>query len=147
LLVRHDHAALLAGGRSAYEDEMSQKPQSLRIGIASVNAIRQRTNDIAAGRRKRAPNEPKVWFTSINSLAEVLSEPNRLLLEAIRTAQPATMNELAERTGRTAGNLSRTLRKMEAYGLVRLERTSRSVRPVVDWNRLDVEVPLSVTAG
>jgi len=120
-----------------------KKLKILKVGIASTDAIKQRTIEIATGKRKRGPNDPKVWFTSINSLAQVLSEPNRLLLEMIRRAEPASMTELAGLTGRKASNLSRTLRTMENYKLVRLERTDQHVRPIVDWDKLDVEIPLA----
>jgi len=34
-------------------------------------------------------------------------------------------------TGRKQGNLSRTLKTMSRYGLVRMEKNERSLRPVV----------------
>jgi predicted transcriptional regulator len=37
---------------------------------------------------------------------------------------------LAEFTGRAASNLSRTLKRMERYGLVEMQRGLRTVRPV-----------------
>ena len=88
-----------------------------------------------------------MWFTSIHSLAQVLSEPNRLLLEMIRTAKPSTLTELAVISGRKPGNLSRTLKTMESYKLVRLEKIDHTVRPVVDWDKIDIEVPLWADAA
>lgn len=122
---------------------IDKKPKILKVGIASTEAIKQRTIEIATGKRKRDRNDPQVWFTSINSLAQVLSEPNRLLLEMIRRAEPASMTELAGLTGRKASNLSRTLRTMENYKLVRLEKVNQHVRPIVDWDKLDIEIPLA----
>jgi predicted transcriptional regulator len=88
-----------------------------------------------------------VWFTSIHSLAQVLSEPNRLLLEMIRSAKPETLSELAALSGRKVSNLSRTLKTMENYRLVRLEKREQTVRPVVDWDKVDIEVPLQADAA
>ena len=118
----------------------------LKVGIASTEFIKARTIAIARGERKRTAHEPQVWFTSINSLAQILSEPNRLLLELIRKAKPSTMAELADLSGRKQSNLSRTLRTMENYKLVRLERTNHTVRPIVDWDKVDIEVPLAPSA-
>jgi predicted transcriptional regulator len=115
----------------------------LRVGIAPLELIQQRTIDIASGRRRRLPDEPRIWFTSLTSLAQVLSEPNRALLEIIRSERPATLTELAQRSGRQKSNLSRTLKAMEGFGLVRLERRGRVLAPVVDYDRLDIEVPLA----
>jgi predicted transcriptional regulator len=40
------------------------------IGIASQEAIRARARAIARGEREPAADEPKVWFTSMHSLAD-----------------------------------------------------------------------------
>src|SRR4051812_6337347 len=37
----------------------------LRIGIASRAAMKARTLAVARGKRKLGPDEPKVWFTSM----------------------------------------------------------------------------------
>lgn len=50
------------------------------IGIMLQEQIRQRVLAIARGDYKPAPGEPKVWFTSMKSLAEVLSDENHTLL-------------------------------------------------------------------
>jgi predicted transcriptional regulator len=62
-----------------------------------------------------------VWFPSAESFVKVLSDKNRKLLGTIRDAQPKSLAELAELTGRKTSNLSRTLRTMERYGIVKLE--------------------------
>ena len=74
---------------------------------------------------------PTIWFDSLRQMAGVLSDENRDLLRLIRDRQPRTVLELAEWSGRAASNLSRTLRNLESYGLVRLNRSaeSRAVRP------------------
>jgi predicted transcriptional regulator len=101
------------------------------IGILPQEKIRERVLAIARGEYKPEPNEPKVWFTSMKSLAEVLSDDNRALLRVIMTTKPASISALSEATGRKPGNLSRTLRTMANYGIVELQRERRLVRPVV----------------
>ena len=100
------------------------------IGIASQQAIRARALAIARGERKPASGEPKIWFTSMRSLAEVLSDDNRALLRLIREHRPESLAQLAEMSGRAPSNLSRTLKTMERYGLVELRRSARQVHPV-----------------
>jgi predicted transcriptional regulator len=75
-------------------------------------------------------SDPKIWFTSMRALAQVLSDENRALLALIRTAQPNSISELAGLTGRKQGNLSRTLKTMSRYGLVRMEKNERAMRPI-----------------
>ncbi|WP_442881961.1 HVO_A0114 family putative DNA-binding protein [Duganella sp. S19_KUP01_CR8] len=100
------------------------------IGIMPQEKIRERVLAIARGSYKPKPNEPKVWFTSMKSLAEVLSDENRALLHVILETQPESISALAEATGRKPSNLSRTLKTMSNYGIVELIRERNLVRPV-----------------
>ncbi|MHB8253919.1 MAG: HVO_A0114 family putative DNA-binding protein [Acidiferrobacter sp.] len=104
----------------------------ITIGIMPQKKIRERVYAIARGEHRPTPDEPKVWFTSMKSLAEVLSDDNRALLRVIRETQPESISALAETTGRKPSNLSRTLKTMSRYGIVRLQREKRHVRPIVE---------------
>lgn len=55
----------------------------MKIGIMSQQEIRARTLAIARGEYKPGAEEPKIWFTSIRSLAEVLSDKNQVLLQEL----------------------------------------------------------------
>lgn len=101
------------------------------IGIMPQEKIRERVLAIARGSYKPGPEEPKVWFTSMKSLAEVLSDDNRALLHVMMETQPESIARLAEATGRKPSNLSRTLKTMSNYGIVELRRERNQVRPVV----------------
>jgi predicted transcriptional regulator len=100
------------------------------IGIMPQEQIRARVLAIAKGDYLPRPNEPKVWFTSMKSLAEVLSDDNRALLKTIQETKPTSIASLAEQTGRKPGNLSRTLKTMSSYGIVELQRERNQVRPI-----------------
>jgi predicted transcriptional regulator len=105
--------------------------KTIVIGVMSQEQIRARTIAIAKGEYKPKAGEPKIWFTSMKSVAEVLSDQNRALLKVIRETNPDSMAMLAKTTGRQPGNLSRTLNTMSRYGLVDLQRDKTHVRPVV----------------
>ena len=118
--------------------------KTLKIGIASYEDMKARTLAIARGRLKPKAGDPRVWFTSTESFAKVLSNKNRALLAVIAATQPASLQELAGRTGRKASNLSRTLKTMEYYGFVRLHRGERGrIRPEVPYQSISLELPLS----
>lgn len=118
--------------------------KTLRIGIASYQDMKARTLAIARGELKPKGGDPRVWFTSTESFAKVLSNKNRALLAVIAATQPASLQELAGRTGRKASNLSRTLKTMEHYGFVRLHRGERGrIRPEVPYQSISLELPLS----
>lgn len=104
--------------------------KAIVIGIMPQDKIRERVLAIARGDYKPKPSEPKVWFTSMKSLAEVLSDDNRALLKVITETKPESISALAESTGRKPGNLSRTLKTMSNYGIVDLKREKNHVRPV-----------------
>jgi predicted transcriptional regulator len=104
--------------------------KSIVIGIMPQEQIRARMLAIARGEYKPKPGEPKVWFTSMKSLAEVLSDENRALLKVIAETNPESISALAEATGRKPGNLSRTLKTMSHYGIVEMRREKQHVRPI-----------------
>src|SRR5687768_16760006 len=122
--------------------------KTLKVGIASYKQYKSRTKAIAGGEFKPAADDPKIWFTSIESLAKILSDKNRELLALIAETNPDSMNELAERTGRARSNLSRTLRTMERYGLVRFEKGSgRQLAPRVPYTDIVLDMPLGRAPG
>lgn len=114
--------------------------KTLIVGIASYEQIKQRSIAIACGKYKPKKDEPKVWFTSIESLAQVLSTENKLLLEIIKTQEPESITELAELAGRKVSNTSRTLKNMKQYGLVDFkEGRHRAMRPVLPYENLRIK--------
>lgn len=104
----------------------------------SQKEIRERTLAIAQGKYKPKPDEPKIWFTSIRSLAEVLSDENQVLLQIITEKKPGSITELAKLTGRQISNLSRTLKTLSAYGFVKLEKHNKTVCPIALATKFNV---------
>lgn len=107
--------------------------RTITIGIMPQDKMRARALSIARGKYKPKPGEPKIWFPSMRSVAEVLSDENRALLQVIRDSRPRSIGELSQLTGRQVSNLSRTLKTMSNYGLVELKRVEggKQVRPIV----------------
>ncbi len=102
----------------------------LRVGILSREEYKARTLAIARGQYRPRRGEPKVWFESIRSMAQVLSAENQELLRIIAERKPQSLKELESATGRRSSNLSRTLKTMARYGIVDLVRVDKSIRPV-----------------
>ena len=115
----------------------------LRIGIAPYEDMKARTMAIARGELKPKANEPKLWFTSIESLARVLSDKNRALLDLIIEQQPQSLTELEALSGRAKSNLSRTLKNMERFGLVELLKgEGGTVQPSVPYREIQLDLPM-----
>ena len=118
--------------------------KTLRVGIASYGQMKARTMAIARGEHKPAQDEPKVWFTSKESLAMVLSGRNRDLLALIDRQKPGSFTELAQLSGRKKSNLFRTLKTMSRYGLVELTKGPRGTFcPRIPFDHLSVRIPLT----
>lgn len=121
---------------------------TLKIGIASAADYKARTMAIARGELKPTAQSPKVWFTSIESVAKVLSDRNRELLRVIAKEKPESLQELVDRTGRAKSNLSRTLKTMERYGLVRMEkRPNRALAPRTTYDDIRLDLSLRPKAA
>src|SRR5258706_303129 len=111
-----------------------------------------------AGGHRVEPSEPRVWcepiegderrtdpvkFTSLEAGAKLLSEKNRVLLRTIAERQPKSVTELAAMCGRAEQNVLRTLNKLAAAGIVRLDKgEGRARRPILAARRVDFEIDL-----
>jgi predicted transcriptional regulator len=104
--------------------------KTIVVGIMPQEKIRERVLAIARGDYKPKATDPKIWFTSMRSLAEVLSDDNRALLKVIQDTKPQSITSLADITGRKPSNLSRTLKTMSNYGFVEMRRENKRVRPI-----------------
>jgi predicted transcriptional regulator len=113
---------------------------------------------VARGERQVDPSEPKVWveqieggegagegvqFASLEAGAKLLSAKNRVLLRTIAERQPKSVTELAAMTGRAEQNVLRTLNKLAAAGVVRLDKgEGRARRPVLAARKVHFEIDL-----
>ena len=115
----------------------------LRIGVAPYEDMKARTMAIARGELKPGPDEPKLWFPSIESLARVLSARNRALIDLIIERRPQSLAELERLSGRARSNLSRTLKSMERFGLIELvEGEGRALQPRVPYDEIQLDLPV-----
>ncbi|MFG1277151.1 HVO_A0114 family putative DNA-binding protein [Xanthobacter autotrophicus] len=117
--------------------------RTLRIGIAGPDDMKARTMRIARGEEKPGPGDPTVWFPSIESFARILSATNRAMLCIIAEREPGSIEELAEMTGRAKSNLSRTMKTMIDYGIVRMERSGRKLAPKLNYDCVSLELRIA----
>ena len=123
---------------------MNQK--ILRIGIMSYEDYKKRSLAIARGEYRPDSDEPKIWFESLQSMAQILSNENQLLLKTILERKPDSLKALEEATGRSTSNLSRTLKTMARYGIVKMEKVHRNVRPIVEATDFTVQFGLNANS-
>ena len=116
------------------------------------------TLDVVKGKRQVDPNEPRIWvesadpaetavrvirFQSLEAGVKLLSAKNRALLRLIAERHPKSVSELAILAGPAEQNVMRTLHKLSAVGLVRLDKgEGRAYQPVVAGRRVHFEIDL-----
>ncbi|EPH9898069.1 MULTISPECIES: HVO_A0114 family putative DNA-binding protein [Providencia] len=110
------------------------------IGVMKEELIRKRMLAIVSGKYTPHDGEPKVWFTSMIALAQILSHENVELLRMMDEQKPESITELAEISGRKVSNLSSTLKTMSGHGFVRLEKVGRSVKPVALFTDFEIKL-------
>ncbi|MBY4953909.1 MULTISPECIES: MarR family transcriptional regulator [unclassified Pantoea] len=116
------------------------------IGIISPENMRNRMLSIASGQYKPEADEPKVWFASVNAIAQVLSNENILLLKLMHERKPQTVTELAELSGRRVSNLSATLKTLEGHGFVSLKKIGKKKIPTALFTEFDIRVTSELIA-
>lgn len=115
---------------------------TLKVGIADPDEMKARSLRIARGEERPREADPKIWFASTESFARILSAPNREMLRIIAEQAPGSLDELAVLTDRAKSNLSRTLKTMTGYGLIRMERSGRKLAPKLVHDRVVLDLPL-----
>jgi predicted transcriptional regulator len=114
----------------------------IQVGIISRKAYQKRTIAIAKGEYTPPPNEPKIWFESLQTMARVLNNRNQELLRVIIEKNPDSLQALEQVTGRTRSSLLKTLRMMARYGIVDLEKHNGTIKPIVKATEFRVEFGL-----
>ena len=119
--------------------------KTIKIGIISRENYKKRTIAIAKGEYKPKRGEPKIWFESVQSMAQILSSENQELLRIINDQKPESLKALEVVSGRKRSNLSRTLKTMSRYGIVELVKQERAVKPIVKATDFKVEFGLNTS--
>jgi len=113
--------------------------KKIYCGIMPKEKYIERTIKIAKGEYKPKKNEPKIWFESLKTAAQILNPENMYLLKVIDEKKPDSITALAEITGRAKSNLSRTLKTMESYGIIELERNNKKTKPIVKATDFNID--------
>ncbi len=118
----------------------------VKVGIMPLKDFQDYTKAIVTGKHKRKRGEPKIWFNSMAALAQILSDRNRELLALIANQEPESLSELAELSGRAQSSLTRTLKKMEGYGLVTIKRGKHGrLQPTVTYSDIVLDISIGAT--
>ncbi|HZA67646.1 MAG TPA: MarR family transcriptional regulator [Geminicoccaceae bacterium] len=107
--------------------------------IQNLKALREEMKAVARG--GPAPVDAGApSFNSVEAVVRLLTPENRRLLAIIRDRKPRSVADLAEMAGRSQPNLTRTLAKLEAAGLITMQAHGRRKAPSAAIRKIVVEI-------
>lgn len=114
--------------------------------IQSMKELEAEMRAVARGEKAAPPDAHLPSVESAEVLIRLLTPDNRNLLRIIRDKKPQSVAELARLTNRAESNLSRTLGKLEAFGLIEMRSVNRRRVPTTVIGMLHVEInPYAMT--
>ena len=111
-----------------------------RYKIQSLASLEEEMRAVARGERPAPVDAAKPSFNSVEALVRLLTPENRQLLAIIRDRKPRSVGDLAEMAGRSQPNLTRTLAKLEAAGLITMQAHGRRKAPSAAIRKIVVEI-------
>lgn len=93
------------------------------------------------------PGEPTLSIEDLETFGRVFRSTNLELLEAIVEHEPGSIRELARLVERNPPEVLENVNELADYGLVELEENGRAKRPVVWYDEIDVDLPLTTSSG
>ena len=124
------------------------KIKNITIGIQSLEeGLKEFSHAARSVQHGRATREKKegVFFTSLEAMRKVLTPKRLELLHLIREKHPDSVYELARVSKRDLKNVQDDVAILSRIGLVSLTRTTqarRRVIPRVDYDRLQLQIPV-----
>ncbi len=109
--------------------------------VQDLRSLRDEMKAVARGERPAPAHAAELSFNSVDAVVRLLTRENRELLAIIRARDPQSVAELALMSGRAQPNLTRTLAKMEAVGLIAMKAVGRRRKaPSVTVKRILIEI-------
>ena len=108
--------------------------------IESFHSLIGEMRAVAKGENPAPKDAGKVSFNSAEAVVRLLTTENRQLLAIIRDKAPQSIQELSELTGRAQPNLTRTLGKLEAMGLVKAKAKGKRKILTVQVKKIVFEI-------
>ena len=111
-----------------------------KLKVQTAGSLMDEMRAVARGDRKAPRDAAKPSFETAEAIVRLLTPENRKLMAAIRDRKPKSISELVKFTGRAQPNLTRTLAKLEAAGLLKSTVSGKRKTPQVCVKKLFVEI-------
>lgn len=128
---------------------MTDRNRTLHVRIGSTEETRAELRERvqALERREDADDMLVLNLHDEADLARIVSPTNLELLRAVSRRDPKSMREVAEIVDRDYRDVHRNLTELAELNVVRFEESSRSKRPVVDFDEIEIEIPVAEDAA
>lgn len=119
---------------------------TLIVTIESIGEVQHRT--ASAFERALADDPPdtdaprRLSFETTDQLAQVFTPRAIDLLQTIAQEEPTSIREAARLVDRDIKQVSGNLKRLEEYEIVELVDEGRAKRPVVEYDEIDIQLPL-----
>ena len=111
------------------------------MSTRKIQGLRDEMKAVVRGTRPAPADAASPSFNSVEVLVRLLTPENRRLLALIRDRKPRSVSDLAAWTGRAQPNISRTLAKLEAAGMVKMtDGGNRRKIPLATIRRITIEI-------
>jgi len=122
--------------------------QTLHVQIKSTDrsGLEERLEAIDTGEDVE-PSEPTLSIEDLETFGRVFRSTNLELLEAIVEHEPGSIREVARLVDRNPPEVLENVNELADYGLVELEEDCQAKRPVVWYDEIDADIPLTTGSG
>lgn len=118
----------------------------VRIQSGDRNGLEDRLTAIDAD-GDGEPGEPTLSIEDLETFGHVFRSTNLKLLAAVVEHEPDSIRELARLVDRHPPEVLENVNELADYGLLELEADGRSKRPVVWYDEIDVDLPLTTSSS
>lgn len=119
---------------------------TLIVTVESIGEIQERTAEAFEQALDEEPPETTVSrrlsFETTDQLAAVFTPRAIDLLQVIAQEEPASIRETARLVNRDIKQVSENLKRLESFNIVEFVEEGRAKRPVVNYDEIDIQLPL-----
>ncbi|MCD2203855.1 HVO_A0114 family putative DNA-binding protein [Halobacterium sp. KA-6] len=119
---------------------------NVTIGSPDRSGLEDRLKAVGAG-EDVAPHNPTLAIEDLETFGRVFRSTNLELLEAIVEHNPSSIRELARLVDQNPPEVLENVHELADYGLLELEEDGQAKRPVVWYDEIDVNLPLTSTGA
>ncbi len=118
------------------------KVKKVKIAVKSLEEVLESAKETMKKleRGEKVKKETGVYFTSLEAFRKAVTPKRLELLHVIKTKKPSSINELARMAKRDIKNVADDVKYLEQIGLVEKKEINRKTKPVINYDRIDLEI-------